>query len=157
MNYKLFVCCLFCHALTARTSPMEPVTSWLNVVLSATLLLWPSSTPTLSCPGPVVTEIVPQALTRAMEFSQKMAEDCSQERSLSVSGFWFGFFCGCCVMLIATMISYDIYRAILRVAPACSPARSITAENLRQARALPAPAEEPKPATPADLRALGLI
>ena len=100
---------------------------------------------------------MPQAPTTALEFSQRIAEDCSQQRSLYVSGFWLGFFCGCCVMLTATMISYGIYRAILRLAPACSPARSITAENLRQARALPAPAEEPKPATPADLRALGLI
>ena len=62
-------------------------------------------------------------------------------------------------MLSVGAVAYAITHLVSYHAPPPPPARAITARNLRQVKglpALPAPAEV-EPATPADLRALGLI
>jgi hypothetical protein len=144
---------------------MVPELSYLNLLLSTLLFLWPSGCPDLACPGPQTIEVIPQSIKDSLDFAHSAARECSasSRRGLTFSGFWLGFLLGVFATMCLTSVTYLCYRLLVRTLPATSPSRAITSGNLRLAQqaALPSaplaslgPAEA-RPATPADLRALG--
>lgn len=145
---------------------MVPELSYLNLLLSSLLLFWPTSCPDLVCPAPQTIEVIPQSIKASLDFAHSAASECSAStrRGYTFSGFWLGFFLGVLATLCLTSVTYLCYRLLVRIQPASTPARAITSGNLRLAQqaafqppqlALPGPAVS-RPATPADLRALGL-
>ena len=134
-----------------------------QLILTTVLLLLPNRCPDLSCPEARETEVIPDSLKKSLEFAQDSAKSCQKSTSLHLSGFWLGFFLGAILVALITIISYTCYRCLLRAVSSQSshePALAITSGNLRVAQqaqlSLPAAAAEARPATPSDLRALGL-
>ena len=134
-----------------------------QLILTTVLLLLPSRCPDIGCQESKEVEVIPDSLKKSLDFAQDAAKNCQQSTSLHLSGFWLGFFLGASLVVLITIISYSCYRFLLRALspqPAHEPAHAITSGNLRLAQqaplSLPAPAVEVRPATPSDLRALGL-
>jgi hypothetical protein len=139
-----------------------------QVVLLSLLCLWPSSKcPDLICSDARVVERIPESVKNSLEFAQEAARECREVAAKeprigtpSFSGFWFGFALGalaaCSMLLITYLLLQFLSRALLHL----QPGRAITSGNLKVAQAaLPSPtatALENRPATPSDLRALGL-
>ena len=143
--------------------PMVVDLGHLQLLVSAVLLLVPSRCPDTRCPEAKEVEVIPESLKQSLEFAQDSAKKCQQSSSFQISGFWLGFFVGASLVVLIISLSYCCYRTLLRAVSSPSahePARSITSGNLRLAQqaplSLPAPAAEVRPATPSDLRALGL-
>ena len=164
LSKALCFCC--CHDPTlSLVFLMTPATSFLQLVLTSVLLLWPARhCPDLQCPEAVVTKRIPDSVVSSLEFAQHAATHCERRSSTSFSGFWFGFCCGLLCCLIFTMIVYILFRCLTRYLVTQPSSTSLTAGNIRQARTLSAlgpstpsaSSQDLQPATPAQLRAAGL-
>jgi hypothetical protein len=140
---------------------MVPDLSYLNLVLTSLLLLWPTNCPDLACPASRTIEIIPQTIKDSLDFAHAAANDCSKtsKQSFSFFGFWLGFVCGVLAMVCLIGLVYLVYRLLVRPRPASLPARAIASGDFRLAQQAALPSALPvenRPATPADLRALGL-
>ena len=134
-----------------------------QLALLSLLFIWPSSRcPDVTCSGPRAIEVIPDSVKESLEFAHESARRC-QDGEVKVpvlySGFWYGFALGVFVSTLILLILYICIRCSIRAFALLQPGRAITSANLEAAKALPRslPAVlENRPATPSDLRALGL-
>jgi hypothetical protein len=114
-----------------------------------------------------VVERIPESVKNSLEFAQEAARECRDGAvkeprigTPSFSGFWFGFALGALTACFMLLITYVLIQLLSRALSQLKPGRAITSGNLQAAQAaLPrstALALEGRPATPSDLRALGL-
>ena len=136
-----------------------------QLVLLSLLCIWPSpKCPDTACTQDRVVERIPETVKKSLEFAHEAARECreaapkeSASVSFGYSGFWFGVAVGALVTCFMLLITYLVSQCLTRALSHLPPGRAITSGNLQAA--LPsssAIALENRPATPSDLRALGL-